>query len=195
MARTQGAKACPHHYRRLDGRAAVGPKVGPQYRAMACPPLFTDAEEEDMLVLTRKVGEGIVIGDAVRLVVVSMEGGQCRLGIVAPRHVPVHRQEVYEKVRAGRGDPSRLTFSGQAGDNPIATELRAANAGTCVRDLVLDFTNVRQINSLELGTLVELHKRLATLGACLKLIRLDANVRSVFAVTRLDTFLTITDGP
>src|SRR3954465_4868050 len=106
---------------------------------MACPPKFTtDTEEEDMLVLTRKIGESIVIGDNVRVVVVSLEGQQCRLGVVAPRAVPVHRQEVYERIRADRGDPSPLTFSGQAGgDNPIGDELRNADTGTCVRDLVL----------------------------------------------------------
>ena len=75
--------------------------------------------------------------------------------------MPVHRREVHEKIRAG-GGPSPLTFTGRAGgDNPIGDELRAADAGICVRDLVLDFTNVRRVNNLELGTLVELHKRLA----------------------------------
>src|SRR5947209_9216651 len=102
---------------------------------MACPPKFaTETEESDMLVLTRKIGESVVIGGDVRVVVVAMEGKQCRLGVVAPRTVPVHRQEVYERIRADRGDdPSPLTFSGQAGgDNPIGDELRAADAGLCV---------------------------------------------------------------
>jgi carbon storage regulator len=149
-----------------------------------------------MLVLTRKVGQSIVIAGEVRVVVVSMEGNQCRLGVVAPRAVTVHRQEIYEKVIAERGRPAPLVFTGGVGgDNPIADELRAADAGVCVRDLVLDFTNVRRINSLELGTLVELHKRLAALGAVLTIIHLDANVREVFAVTRLDAFPKITDGP
>src|SRR4051795_6051560 len=99
---------------------------------MACPPKSTtDTEEEDMLVLTRKVGESIVIGGGVRVVVVAMEGGKCRLGVEAPRAVPVHRQEIHEKIKAW-GDPSPLTFTGQArGDNPIGDELRAADAGSC----------------------------------------------------------------
>jgi carbon storage regulator len=54
-----------------------------------------------MLVLSRKVGESIVINDDIHVVVVAMEGNKCRLGIVAPSAVPVHRQEVYKKIRAG----------------------------------------------------------------------------------------------
>src|SRR4051812_47753494 len=78
---------------------------------------------------------------------------------------------------------STLTFTGEtAGDNPLAAELEAANAGLRGRDLVLDFTNVRRVNSPELGTLVELHKRLMSRGAHLTLVRMDANVREVFAI-------------
>ena len=62
-----------------------------------------------MLVLTRKVGESIVINDDIHVVVVSMDGSKCRLGVVAPPAVPVHRQEVYEKIKAsealGRSAP------------------------------------------------------------------------------------------
>src|SRR3954447_979631 len=149
-----------------------------------------------MLVLMRKVGESVVIGGGVQVVVVSLEGNKCRLGVVAPPDVPVHRQEVYERIRADQDDPPTLTFTGETtGDNPLAAELEAANAGLRGRDLVLDFTNVRRVNSPELGTLVELHKRLRSRGARLTLVRMDANVREVFAVTRLDTFLTIAAGP
>ena len=50
-----------------------------------------------MLVLTRKPNQAIVIGDDVRVVVVSVEGDHVRLGIEAPREVTVHRAEVYEE--------------------------------------------------------------------------------------------------
>jgi len=146
-----------------------------------------------MLVLSRKAGESIVINDDIRVVVVSMEGNKCRLGVVAPLAVSVHRHEVYEKIRANQDHPSPLTFTG---DNSLAAELEAANAADfCGRHLVLDFTNVHRINSGELGTLIGLHERLKSRGVCLTLIRMDANVREVFAVTRLDRFLTITEGP
>jgi carbon storage regulator len=52
-----------------------------------------------MLVLTRRVGEGITIGTNIRVVVVEMKGGQVRLGIEAPTNVPIHRDEIYAKVR------------------------------------------------------------------------------------------------
>ncbi len=52
-----------------------------------------------MLVLTRKAGEGIIIGDDVRITIVEIKGGSIRIGIDAPRHMKVHRQEVYDKIK------------------------------------------------------------------------------------------------
>jgi carbon storage regulator len=52
-----------------------------------------------MLILTRKLGEGIRIGDEVVVRLVEIRGGQVRLGIEAPRAVPVHREEVYQMIR------------------------------------------------------------------------------------------------
>ena len=48
-----------------------------------------------MLVLTRKRDESIFIGDDIRITVVDVRGDQVKIGIDAPRHVPVHREEVY----------------------------------------------------------------------------------------------------
>src|ERR1700759_314101 len=53
-----------------------------------------------MLVLTRRAGESIVIGDDVRVVVLDVRGDTVRLGIEAPRNVQVHRAEVYAEVQA-----------------------------------------------------------------------------------------------
>ena len=52
-----------------------------------------------MLVLTRKTGESIVIGSDIRITVLEMQGRQIRLGIDAPLDIPVHRGEVYERIR------------------------------------------------------------------------------------------------
>jgi carbon storage regulator len=56
-----------------------------------------------MLVLSRKIGERIVIGDNVTVVVVDVRGDKIRLGIEAPKDVIVHRQEVYDAIKR-RGD-------------------------------------------------------------------------------------------
>jgi carbon storage regulator len=53
-----------------------------------------------VLVLTRKLGESIVIGNNVRVTVLEMQGKQIRLGIDAPPEVSVHRGEVYERIEA-----------------------------------------------------------------------------------------------
>jgi carbon storage regulator len=53
-----------------------------------------------MLVLTRRVGESLVIGDDVVIRVLDVKGDVVRIGVDAPRHVQVHRQEVYEAVKA-----------------------------------------------------------------------------------------------
>ncbi len=52
-----------------------------------------------MLVLTRKVGEALRIGDDVQVTVLGIKGNQVRIGIDAPKNVPVHRQEVYERIK------------------------------------------------------------------------------------------------
>ena len=53
-----------------------------------------------MLVLTRKLGEVIKIGDRIKVVVVSVDGNSVKLGVEAPEEVPVHREEVYDKIAA-----------------------------------------------------------------------------------------------
>jgi carbon storage regulator len=50
-----------------------------------------------MLVLSRKIGETIVVGDDIRITVVEIRGGKVRIGIVAPAHVIVNRQEIHDK--------------------------------------------------------------------------------------------------
>jgi len=52
-----------------------------------------------MLVLTRKRDESIMIGDDIKIIVVDVRGDQVKLGIDAPRHIPVHREEVYREIQ------------------------------------------------------------------------------------------------
>ncbi len=53
-----------------------------------------------MLILTRKPGETIVISDNIRVTVLGSEGRQIRIGIEAPGDIPVHREEIYNKIQA-----------------------------------------------------------------------------------------------
>jgi carbon storage regulator len=53
-----------------------------------------------MLVLSRKCGEQIVIGDGIKVTVVAVRGGRVTLGVSAPAEVPIHREEVHDRIAA-----------------------------------------------------------------------------------------------
>jgi carbon storage regulator len=57
-----------------------------------------------MLVLTRKPGEAIVIGDDIEIEIVAIGGGKVRIGVTAPRSTTVHRKEVYVELQDGAAD-------------------------------------------------------------------------------------------
>lgn len=61
-----------------------------------------------MLILTRRGGESVIIGDDVKITVLAVRGNQVRLGIDAPKDVSVHREEIYERIQSekdGDGNP------------------------------------------------------------------------------------------
>ena len=70
-----------------------------------------------MLILTRKLGESIAIGDGIKVTLLEVQGKQVKIGVQAPGNVAIHRQEIYEKIQqenlhaagASEQDLTRLT--------------------------------------------------------------------------------------
>ena len=62
-----------------------------------------------MLILTRRVGESVVIGEDVTVTVLGVKGNQVRIGINAPKTVAVHREEIFERIKNGQGPGERST--------------------------------------------------------------------------------------
>lgn len=61
-----------------------------------------------MLILTRRVGEKLMIGDDIEVTILGIKGNQARIGIVAPENVAVHRKEIYQRIQ----DKKTATFEG-----------------------------------------------------------------------------------
>jgi carbon storage regulator len=62
-----------------------------------------------MLILTRRVGETLMIGDSVTVTVLGVKGNQVRIGITAPKDVAVHREEIFQRVDAGKAGAKEVT--------------------------------------------------------------------------------------
>ncbi|HSQ70219.1 MAG TPA: carbon storage regulator CsrA [Steroidobacteraceae bacterium] len=70
-----------------------------------------------MLILTRRVGETVMIGNEVTVTVLGVKGNQVRIGVNAPRDVAVHREEIFERIkREEEGGTARPARSGNGQD-------------------------------------------------------------------------------
>lgn len=68
---------------------------------------FIITKENYMLILTRKVGESIVIDDDIKVTILGVKGMQVRIGIDAPKDVQVHREEIFKRIQAGNPAPEK----------------------------------------------------------------------------------------
>ncbi len=92
----------------MRGEIHQGPSANPESENPQKPrPHPPSANGGDgMLVLSRKKNESIVINDDITIVVVEIRGDKVRLGVEAPKEVPVHRQEVFDAIRRDPANPS-----------------------------------------------------------------------------------------
>jgi carbon storage regulator len=64
-----------------------------------------------MLILTRRIGESIMIGDAIEITVLGVKGNQVRIGISAPKNVSVHREEIFERIKREQEAAKKTTVT------------------------------------------------------------------------------------
>ena len=74
-----------------------------------------------MLILTRRVGETVMIGDDITVTVLGVKGNQVRVGVNAPRNIAVHREEIFERIKREEARQASDADAGDDDEDPMPT--------------------------------------------------------------------------